>query len=235
MWRWSIIFALMINSCVPGIDLFEAPCPCGEGFTCCEILGVCLPAGQTCPSTVPSSGRSCERDVDCAFGEQCASWTLEDGTISGPRVCKRACSEHSCHPGERCLFSLHDGKNASDLAIARLCLEETPSPECAPWICAGCPGLELGKISNCADNNRLEGCLFALHPECGLKCEVQDLGPCETIADPCANYDCARCPSGEPGAIECRGEEQFVCLATDAGTETCDRFCVEISLGACAR
>jgi hypothetical protein len=221
-------------ACVPLVDLDGAPCPCGEGFACCSILGVCLPDGDACPIALPSSRATCALDADCLSGEACAAWTADDGTVEGPRICRRRCADDPCADGERCLLSLSGGRPAKDLPVAPLCLDERPGDPCADWTCEGCPGLALGEITVCRPGQDvLMGCMFALHPACGLKCELRSLGSCNNIVSPCQELDCAMCPGGGPGAVECRTNELVTCLSSKAGDQPCDRLCVTVEVGSC--
>jgi hypothetical protein len=147
-------------------------------------------------------------------------------------LCKKTCSSLACDDRERCLFSFQDGLPAEELSIARLCLPADPPEQCAPWRCEGCPGLELGQTTTCENGaTEILGCVFALHPECGLKCELARVGNCVGVSSPCEEYTCARCPEGKPGVVTCRENRSITCLAS-AGDE-CDQLCAEVEIGSC--
>ncbi len=229
------LLPILLFGCVPPLALEDAPCPCDDGYTCCDTLAVCLPNGAVCPSTLPpSSNQPCASDSECNEGEACAAWRV-DGALSGPQVCKTTCSELACDDSERCLLSLHDGRPAADLAIAKLCLPKIAEPGCEAWICEGCPGLELGQITTCdVGVQDILGCVFALHPECGLKCEVAKVGDCNGIAAPCVEYGCDQCPGGKPGVVQCIDQVQVTCLGSNSNEpNTCAQLCAQVEVGSC--
>ncbi len=116
-----------------------------------------------------------------------------------------------------------------------MCLSAETTPECSAWICEGCPGLELGHVTVCnEDATDIIGCVFALHPQCGLKCELATVGQCNGVAAPCQEYACGLCPGGAPGVVECQGGRLVTCLgAGTGGDQECAQLCTEVEVGSC--
>lgn len=244
------VCAVLSISCVPNVSIEGAPCPCPNGLSCCESLFVCQSPGASCPEIYPaSSGADCQKDSDCSATEQCQSWTLEDAIMSGSRSCRRVCEGGlSCAEGEVCELTPHDGMSLETLNVTQLCVSYPPTEVCASQGCAECGPDILGKTY--CNGNQLLGCFIALHPECGITCElvlVSDCGPdgcrgdvgdadCTTgAASPCSERACENVcgPAGiGPGENTCVAEQFATCLSLPFNTGECKDAC-QLATQAC--
>lgn len=232
------VVAAAVLGCVPHVDVNRTPCPCGEGFTCCPTLSLCLAEQQDCPDKYPlSSGKNCDGDNDCPHGEACASWSNANAQDQGPRQCRRLCSDaFSCSEGETCTYTLHDGQTIQRLQVGQLCLEDRPSDPCAHWPrCTGCDGTEPG-ATTCI-NHDLYGCLVGVHGECGLTCTLQQMGSCTTTAAQlCLDHSCEDCISQYGDAPFCHDNDVTTCghLTPPEPGPDCSVLCGKYPVKVCA-
>jgi len=245
--------AAALAACWPHVAVEGAPCPCPNGFACCDTLATCLPAGEACPSAYPASSRQpCRFDAGCPLAEICAAWSLDDGVIMGPQECRRACpDDYPCADGESCGLVAHDAVLLDALHVTRACLATPPTVDCAGASCAACLATDLGR-SFC-DGTHVLGCFLALSPSCGVSCDVLDLEDCvdevcEDEAagaacrgngvpngDPCGEHPCAACPAGAaPGEVVCVGDEVVRCLAVPVVDQSCSEAC-EVTTTPCSQ
>ena len=163
---------LLLSACVSHVPVVDTPCPCSKGFLCCPTLSLCLPNGQECPQTYPSSsGQTCQHDQNCPIGELCLSWSISSSSaVIGPQECRRACAEpFPCADSEVCAFTFHDGQRSDYAAPVQLCVNDTPSEECGVWQpCTGCADVEM-RQSFC-QNDVLTYCVLSADPHCGVSC-----------------------------------------------------------------
>lgn len=240
-------------ACVPLVELESKPCPCAEGFSCCETLGVCLSGSQRCPASYPaSSGAACSRDRQCQRAEACHAWTTGDDaqtTPAGPRQCRRQCDPSiSCADGEVCLLAPHDGQPLSAFRAAPLCLPRAAragrgdgggadggqpvgdggQPDrCEAWSCQGCPADKIGKTFCQGDD--LYGCLVATDPQCGLKCRKVKVQSCKRCVESGGSTTCdaANIVPDDP----C---EDFPCTAPGCGASA-PSYCSDGKVATCLR
>jgi hypothetical protein len=187
----------------------------------------------------PSSTISCSTDQECKADEKCSAWRVgrdASSPLAGPRSCRRSCDNGApCATDEECLVSLHGGGAIEALEVARLCLPKAPPAGCEGWRCDGCEGLDLGAIADCSMADMVRACTFAIHPKCGLKCELSVIGPCNNIVPLCQQYACSRCPGGAASMPECMNDGVAVCLASKApALEACAQLCVPVTVAECA-
>ena len=204
-----------VVGCVSPVELDKTPCPCGEGFSCCETLGVCQRPGQwSCPGSYPrSSATACTRDEQCPRGEACHAWSDGSGDATellGPRRCRRRCAAGTnCTEPEVCQLALHDGSPVSEYRVTSLCVPSGSSgpagdggagdsdlgggdggagDDCAQWSCQGCPLDKIGR-AYCLGNH-MYGCLVSTSPRCGLLCEKVKVKECITCTESGASVIC---------------------------------------------
>ena len=180
--KLGIIVTLSIAplaTCVSHVSVEGSPCPCPEdGLICCPSSGKCVASAATCPATYPPSSRTrCQNDGECLPDERCESWTV-DGSPAGPGECRHACPDSiPCAEGEECELAPHDLHALQDLNVARICVSATPIAGCENLGCRDCSPNERGNTY--CDENKVRGCFWATHPQCGLVCRsvlVSDCG-----------------------------------------------------------
>jgi hypothetical protein len=248
-----------LSSCISGVEIAGAPCPCPESHLCCSTLNrVCVADDQACPETHPSSSReACQTDEECPSHEVCKNWTLSGGQPAGPGECRWSCNgDHPCASGESCAPALHDGQPMDSVNVALACVDNTPAEGCEGLECQQCTPEQLGRTY--CDGNNVAGCFFAFHSLCGLTCqavevEVCGAAGCEETAqgascidevfgpDWCTEFDCADCgPAGQPGAVFCDGNELVACRSLSmsdnlcVGTCICEQICRRMVVATCA-
>lgn len=248
MRRALALVVLGIAACVATVPIEGAPCPCPEGFRCCETSQACLPEGTACPARPPPSSLTpCARDAECPPNEACHAWTDDQAQPQGPRTCRRVCPPSAaCAEGETCALAPRDGQALKTLQVARLCLPSTPPSGCEQTGCDGCTLDELNRMF--CDGDSLAGCFLALHPTCGLSCTravIQGCGKDKCIADagvahcavpmgldPCLQFSCAGCP---PQGFTCSGTAIVACEAVAVGEVDCPAYCRRREVRQCAQ
>lgn len=233
---------LLAAACVSEVELAGAPCPCPDGYACCETLSACVADPADCPDEFPPSSETpCETDADCPRTEACHAWS-SGGVAMGPGECRVMCAEeYPCAAGEICEMTLHDGAPMEDLVADRLCLSEAALPGCEEKRCDGCGGRDPG-VAFC-DGTEITGCFFSLHPACGLACEATPMEQCSPgicvdgdtpYCDPepgvdgnaCDWFNCAACEEtyGVNGA-GCEENTVVTCWSMPSYDPACDRLC----------
>lgn len=235
--------ALSGTACVPELTVEGAPCPCPDNKVCCESLATCLAPGDDCPQAYPPSSQTpCEHDTDCPTGEACQAWTLEDGTQAGPRECRHACPDRdrTCAQGEVCQPAPLDGRALGDVHIGWLCLPEQPPAGCEDLSCRDC---ERAGGSYCDPTGEIVlGCFLAVHPACGLSCNLIEMQRCEdpgshceasaegawctdsqVDGDICSQYPCALCPGDGPGDLVCDADAVQTCATVVVTADMCEQ------------
>jgi hypothetical protein len=261
IFRFSLggFIALSIAACVGQVEIDYAPCPCPEGYQCCQSLNDgCLSADQECPDQYPASSRaSCVVGRQCPYGESCHVWKAPDGQPAGPGECRRLCPhDYACDGSDICRLSVHDGASLTALNITRLCLSDPAEPGCENLECLECESSQLSKTF--CDGNLVRGCFFALDQRCGLTCRstvIVDCGPtgCLPIeggakcaeygwGEWCDDYSCSLCGSPENiNSLFCDGDSIAMCSSIDLVDEhcpgagcDCDQICMTQPLVSCA-
>ncbi len=224
--RLTLALGLML-SCVPQLELDEAPCPCEQGYTCCETLQRCLAPGDLgCPQSYPpSSANACDTDEDCPPLERCLASRFE---LAPGGVCRRSCdAQLPCAAGEHCRLAMHRTDTAA-LSLKNMCL---PQGECSDWQCEDCGAIPPGE-STCSDDQYF-ACVVAFHPQCGVSCRVLQIGNCASLVSLCETLACDRCPSGSAEGPVCEGNDVVVCEYTNYEDSTCDAVCNIRVVGSC--
>jgi hypothetical protein len=221
------VSAALAASCVPWVEIAKAPCPCPNGFTCCETTFSCVASAAECPARYPPASETpCTSDADCKDTELCLAWESQ-GTLAGPRVCRTACpKDYPCAQDTTCQLAAHGGLPLKQMSIARLCVPTSGSAGCADNGCGQCAAGNIGQVY--CDGKMLRACFVALHPTCGLVCDpvaVECPYGCGLVsggpaclnedAERCAQYDCAACgfaPGAElAGGFSCQGNSLVRC------------------------
>jgi hypothetical protein len=244
MWGTAAVL-VALASCVPHVELEGAPCPCPEGYKCCEIRSDCVATEKPCPTSYPpSSGESCSDDADCPAGELCHAWTDNESSLAGPQTCQRDCSAGlPCAQPEVCQLSLRDGSPVDNLYASFMC---SAVPDgCEDAGCQECDPSQLGRTY--CESREIKVCFAAVHPVCGLICSTATAQVCGDAGcmdsggigcnstpsgDPCAEFPCATCPNpSEPGGFVCDGGNRAVgCTQATLVGGSCDTICQEIAL-----
>lgn len=242
----AIAVSIGCPCCVPWASISGSPCPCPAGYACCETLASCIPYGDDCPGAYPPSTReNCVTDGDCGTGEICYSWSTPEHGNLGPGICRRECAlANPCATGENCELALHGGAPMAELNVAYMCLPEVSIVGCEDKRCSTCTQAQLGG-SWCGESE-IQGCFFALHPLCGLSCQVNtilDCDPLDCIQNPfgptCEGVDgpdggtgtyyeinCDMCPQGvAPGESACAGNSIETCWMANEWCPDCDDIC----------
>jgi hypothetical protein len=241
-----IIGLLLWVSCVPHVEIEGSPCPCPGGYMCCELLFECIDEQGTCPDSYPpSSATPCLTNDDCPKGEVCQAWSMENGSIGGPKTCRRDCSSgFSCASTEVCKLALQDGTLLADLNVARMCTTEAPLEGCKNDGCLDCEISQLGQTF-CEDKG-IHGCFLGIHPVCGLTCSSSVVQACgyagcmdsggstcnsQPIVDPCVEFSCSACPNpGVPMEHQCENSHRVVgCLVAAFAGDSCNSICQTVS------
>jgi hypothetical protein len=226
-------------TCISHVDVDGSPCPCPDGYSCCETLAKCMATTAVCPSThPPSSGRPCQADSDCGAAEMCHSWA-NSGAPGGPRLCRQRCADKSpCADQEVCEITPHDGRPLPEMFLARLCVPATPPAGCEGQ---GCRAADMDQLGHTfCDGDTVRGWFMATNPRCGLTCQsvvVQDCSPgvCEakdgnarcnvfTLSTPCDTLPCEGCGTA-PGSFFCDGPKLTACVAMPASEAVCLGSC----------
>ena len=243
IWFASAYGCLGIYACVPLEKISQAPCPCPDGYACCDTLQACLAFDQTCPDTLPiSSATPCSSDDQCPRGEVCHAWRLSD-VLSGPQTCRRECALiDRCAQGEQCQLILTDGKEQQTMQVGQACVEEEPPVGCEHRDCSTCEAGNIGRTY--CESDTIRGCLVALDPVCGLVCQSVLITRCEPDtcevtqgvvtctewtdnAPQCSAYRCEFCPEPtDPQKSSCRDDQVVMCLSMESPDSFCPDLCL---------
>ena len=78
----AAVFA--VPACTANLDVDGRPCPCSDGWTCCETQNVCVRQGGACPgSSIDSGGSDADTVVDGGGLPDAAMTDAGDGGVSG--------------------------------------------------------------------------------------------------------------------------------------------------------
>jgi len=249
-----LLFVVSLNGagCISQVEVAGSPCPCPDGYTCCESLSACLSPGQECPATYPpSSNTDCTQDSDCPHAEICQAWQDPQGTPSGPGKCRHDCTsqELPCASSEACEPVPSDGRRLSEMHIGWACVPEEPIPGCEGRDCRQCK--QVGSTFCDEEEGAVLGCFLAVHPTCGLTCSVIEVEACtaqDSVCEPlvggarctfpeydgdiCGLHPCEACPA-VPGSLYCRDDDLWTCASVSvlpemcpAGPCTCTQVCI---------
>lgn len=144
-WTAVLLLALpgLVGACTSELPLEGRPCPCADGWQCCEDQNVCVPEGDACPGhDTVSATEASSSDSDKGTGE--TGGTDTQTTVDPPDTESQTCA---------------DTANHTDCPEGSYCCDFVPSPSnnvCLPqewWsqttqaTCANKPnelGLPLG-------------------------------------------------------------------------------------------
>ena len=233
----TLFLLVLVTGCVPSVNIAGAPCPCPQGYECCDTQNACIVEGGECPPVYPaSSGMSCTTDSYCYLNEVCHIWTTDD-QLSGPSTCRRECpGPYPCGEGEACRLIPHNAQSLEIVNVIWACVPETQEAGCEEHGCGEWAKQRIGKTF-CEDEN-VHSCLFAFHHQCGLTCKSVLIQDCENNGcleeesgvptrcehygweDPCVTYDCSAC--GENiGGFFCQGSDLIACVSMSIETVYC--------------
>jgi hypothetical protein len=259
VWRnWKVVTLVLLGltlGCVPLEEIDLAPCPCPEGYFCCDTLSSrCVQDSSDCPDTHPPSSKTpCSNNIDCPDGEICQSWSLDNDQLIGPQECRRQCSEDpACAAGETCKLILQDGRKLDLANLEFACISKTPLDGCADVGCDNCLNNHIGK-TYCHELN-VYGCFLALHPQCGLSCHTVEVENClgqgcltsengaecisSSVQNICLDFDCSACsaPLGI-GEFSCVDNKVTACTTLHSNHPVCSEIChleiIEECSGSC--
>lgn len=244
--RGVLLTTLLMVSCVPHVAIEGAPCPCADGYQCCETLSQCIDNLDTCPDTYPpSSGTPCSRNSDCPNNEFCQAWSIEDGSTAGPMTCRVDCfSGPHCVTGEVCELAPQDGTPLAELQVIPMCTDEIRMEGCES---VGCQDCDMGQLGQTFCQGRsMHACFLGVHPMCGLSCSSMVVQPCGDAGcmdsggsvcnspssnDPCVDFACSLCPNpAAPNEVACGGTDQVVgCVTASFAGGSCNSICETVS------
>lgn len=135
--RRRAVITLVLAGCMAPLPLEDRPCPCTDGFVCCEATQRCASEASLCGSVVPpAEAGTCARDdkADCAA--RC-------GTVVGR--CGDTLTCGGCGDGQRCA-------DARCVCDSKSCSGCCAGEECVAKPAAGSCGSNGAKCTQCGTN-----------------------------------------------------------------------------------
>lgn len=146
-WTAAVLLSLLglVAACTSELPLEGRPCPCADGWQCCEDQNVCVPEGDACPEhDTVSATEASSSDSDIGTEETGGTDTLT--TVDPPNTDSQTCAdtaEHTdCPEGSYCCdFVPMPGQT---VCLPEEWWNQTSSATCANKETTSDPGVEHG-------------------------------------------------------------------------------------------